>query len=189
MEQRVKNLIIGAGPSGLAMAGRLAEKGQPFTILEKGTQVGEAWHHHYERLHLHTDRKFSGLPHRPIPASAPTFLPRLDLIKYWEEYASLYGIQPLFDQEVVNIRREGSVWVTTTKTDQFVSDTVTVCTGYNRIPTIPHWPGEERFKGTILHSANYKNATPFKNRKVLVVGMGNSGAEIALDRRNVYFTP
>jgi cation diffusion facilitator CzcD-associated flavoprotein CzcO len=181
MEQVVRNLIIGAGPSGLAMAGRLAEKRQPFMLIEKGQHVGEAWHHHYERLHLHTDRQFSGLPHRPIPKTAPTFVPRLDLIQYWEEYARHYKIEPLFGQEVVNISKQGTSWVTTTTTDRFISETITVCTGYNRIPTKPHWPGEARFRGTILHSGDYKNPEPFKNKKVLVVGMGNSGADIALE--------
>ncbi len=181
MEKTIKNLIIGAGPSGLAVAGRLAEKKQPFTILEKGQHVGEAWHHHYERLHLHTDRTYSGLPHRPIPKTTPVFVPRLDLIRYWEEYATHYSIQPLFGQEALRIQREGTSWVTTTATDTFISENVILCTGYNRVPQVPHWPGQEMYKGTILHSGTYKNAEPFKNKNVLVVGMGNSGAEIALD--------
>jgi thioredoxin reductase len=181
MKHTVKNLIIGAGPSGLAVAGRLAEQKQPFTILEKGQHVGEAWHHHYERLHLHTDRTYSGLPHRPIPKTAPVFVPRLDLIKYWEEYAQHYGIEPMFGQEVRRVQREGNSWVTSTATDTFVSENVIVCTGYNRVPHVPHWPGQELYQGTFLHSSTYKNAEPFKNKNVLVVGMGNSGAEIALD--------
>jgi indole-3-pyruvate monooxygenase len=181
MEKTIKNLIIGAGPSGLAVAGRLAQKKQPFTILEKGQHVGEAWHHHYERLHLHTDRTYSGLPHRPIPKTAPVFVPRLDLIRYWEEYATHYSIRPLFGQEVLRIEQESTSWVTTTATDTFISENVILCTGYNRVPQVPHWPGQELYKGTILHSSMYKNAEPFKNKNVLVVGMGNSGAEIALD--------
>lgn len=181
MEHSVKNLIIGAGPSGLAIAGRLAEKGLPFTILEKGTHIGEAWHHHYDRLHLHTDRQFSGLPHRSIPKDKPVFIPRLDLISYWEEYARHYDIAPLFKQEVQSIQRKEGTWLTTTRTDRFESENVFVCTGYNRIPNIPTWPGKEKFKGRILHSSEYRNAQPFKNQTVLVVGMGNSGAEIALD--------
>lgn len=177
----IKNLIIGAGPSGLAVAGRLAEQKQPFIILEKGQHVGEAWHHHYDRLHLHTDRTYSGLPHRPIPKTAPVFVPRLDLIQYWKEYADHFSIKPLFGQEVQRIQRQGDAWVTTTATDTFVSENVIVCTGYNRVPNVPHWPGQELYQGTLLHSGIYKNAEPFKNKSVLVVGMGNSGAEIALD--------
>ena len=69
--------------------------------------------------------------------------------------------------------------------DTFVSENVIICTGYNRVPNIPHWPGQEKYKGTLLHSSGYKNAEPYKNKKVLVVGMGNSGAEIALDLSSV----
>ncbi len=181
MEHSIKNLIIGAGPSGLAVAGRLTTKKQPFIILEKGQHVGEAWHHHYERLHLHTDRQFSGLPHRSIPKSAPVFVPRLDLIHYWEEYAEQFSIRPLFGQDVQSIQRQGNAWVTTTGTDTFFSENIIACTGYNRVPNVPHWPGQEKYKGTLLHSGHYKNAEPYKNKKVLVVGLGNSGAEIALD--------
>lgn len=181
MENSVKNLIIGAGPSGLAIAGRLSEKGQPFTLLEKGTHIGECWHHHYDRLHLHTDRRFSDLPHRPIPKDKGVFVPRLELIAYWEEYARHYAFAPLFGQEVLTLHRKENAWLTTTRTDSFISENVFVCTGYNRIPNIPTWPGKEKFKGRILHSSDYKNPHPFKNQTVLVVGMGNSGAEIALD--------
>lgn len=184
MNHTVKNLIIGAGPSGLAIAGRLAEKGQLFTLIEKGTHIGEAWHHHYDRLHLHTDRRFSGLPHRPIPKDKPVFVPRLDLIRYWEEYAANYKIEPLFGQEVIKIERRDNGWLTTTTTDTYASETVVVCTGYNRIPNVPTWPGEEKFKGEIIHSSEYKNPKPYEGKSVLVVGMGNSGAEIALDLCN-----
>jgi hypothetical protein len=184
MKHTVKNLIIGAGPSGLAVAGRLAKIGQPFTLLEKGTHIGEAWHHHYDRLHLHTDRQFSGLPHRPISKDMPVFVPRLDLIRYWEEYAGHFEIKPQFGQEVGQITRSGNGWLTTTLTDTFASETVVVCTGYNRIPNIPKWPGQEKFRGTILHSSQYKNPLPYAGKRILVVGMGNSGAEIALDLCN-----
>lgn len=181
MKKTIKNLIIGAGPAGLAVAGRLTVQKQPFILLEKGQHVGEAWHHHYERLHLHTDRQFSGLPHRPIPKTVPVFVPRLDLIRYWEEYTEHFSINPLFGQEVQRIQQQGDAWITATATDTFVSKNVIVCTGYNRVPHIPHWPGQEKYKGTLLHSAEYKNAEPYQNKRVLVVGMGNSGAEIALD--------
>jgi cation diffusion facilitator CzcD-associated flavoprotein CzcO len=184
MENTVKNLIIGAGPSGLAVAGRLAEKGQPSTILEKGHHIGEAWHHHYDRLHLHTDRQFSGLPHRPIPKDYPVFVPKGDLIRYWEAYAAHYRLKPHFGQEVTRIERNDNGWLTTTTTDSYTSENVVVCTGYNRVPTLPTWPGKEKYKGEIIHSSQYRNPAPYRGKTVLVVGMGNSGAEIALDLSN-----
>lgn len=175
-------IIIGAGPSGLAVAGRLAEKKVPYLMLEKGQHIGEAWHHHYERLHLHTDRRFSGLPHRPIPPSYPVFVPKDKLISYWQDYAEHYGIRPQFNQEVKKIYRQGGRWKVKTATEEFEADQVVVCTGYNRVPNIPHWPGDKTlFEGEIIHSSQYRNAEPYRGKRVLVVGMGNSGAEIALD--------
>ncbi|HEV7350763.1 NAD(P)/FAD-dependent oxidoreductase [Telluribacter sp.] len=178
----METIIIGAGPSGLAVAGRLAEKGMPYLLLEKGQHVGEAWHHHYDRLHLHTDRRFSGLPHRPIPNDYPVFVPKDKLLNYWQDYASHYGIKPLFNQEVKRILRRGDRWQIKTTTDMFEADQVVLCTGYNRIPVIPHWPGDRNlYEGELIHSSRYRNAETYRGKKVLVVGMGNSGAEIALD--------
>jgi cation diffusion facilitator CzcD-associated flavoprotein CzcO len=178
----METIIIGAGPSGLAVAGRMAEQGLPYLILEKGQAVGQAWHHHYDRLHLHTDRRFSGLPHRPIPKDYPVFVPKDKLLTYWQDYARHYGIKPLFNQEVRKVERQGTRWVIRTATDTFEADQVVLCTGYNRVPNVPHWPGDrDLYKGEILHSSRYRNAEPYRGKKVLVVGMGNSGAEIALD--------
>ncbi|GAB2792737.1 NAD(P)/FAD-dependent oxidoreductase [Rhabdobacter roseus] len=175
------NLIIGAGPSGLAIAGQLAARGLPYLLLEKGTRVGEAWHAHYDRLHLHTDRRFSGLPLRPIPEKYPVFVPKNDLLTYWEDYARHYQISPRFGQEVTRVYRRADRWWVETAISTYEAQHVFVCTGYNRVPLIPHWPGQAAFTGSIVHSSTYRNAQPYRGQRVLVVGMGNSGSEIALD--------
>ena len=178
----LSTLIIGAGPAGLAMAGQLAYRQLPFTILEASEFVGFSWRNHYDRLHLHTVKEHSALPHLPFPADYPTYVPRLKLVDYMEGYAEQIGIQPLFNQPVTGIRRLPSrQWQVQTPTDTFEAERVVVATGYNRIPYQPDLPGQANFRGIIWHSREYRNGSAFQNEDVLVVGMGNTGAEIALD--------
>lgn len=177
-----KTLIIGAGPAGLAMAGRFIHLNQPFILLEKSDKIAIAWHQHYERLHLHTDKRHSALPHLPFSEELPTYLSRLELIDYYENYCKAFHIKPIFKQEVVSVKKENGQWHTRTRSGEaFISENVVVCTGYNRVAIQPNWVGFKDFEGIKIHSQNYKNAKGFEGQNVLVVGMGNTGAEIALD--------
>ena len=103
------------------------------------------------------------------------------MIAYWEDYVQKLNLAPLFGHTVLNIRRDGEDWLTTTNVGLFRSKCVVLATGYNRVPYMPVWPGQDRFKGTLLHSRQYRNAAPFVGKKVLIVGIGNTGAELALD--------
>lgn len=174
-------LIIGAGPAGLAVAGRLTKMNLPFMLLEKSDRIGNSWYSHYDRLSLHTAKEHSNLPHLPFPDDYPEYVPRLTLINYWRNYAKELGITPILNQEVKRIYRNGKAWVTETTTDIFHSERVVVATGYNRVPFFPTWTGQEKFKGTFIHSKDYRNAQPFVGKKVLIIGIGNTGAELALD--------
>lgn len=184
-------LIIGAGPAGLAVAGRLRQEGIDFEILEAGQHAGNAWHGHYDRLHLHTVKELSHLPGLPFPADFPRYVPRLLLVKYFDEYARKYNIQPHFQQKALSVRKaEDGYWLTTTASgQQWRSKAVVLATGTNREPKEPSFPGQTLFKGSLQHSRKYKNALPFKDQRVLVVGMGNTGAEIALDLSENGATP
>jgi indole-3-pyruvate monooxygenase len=181
MPTETHTLIIGAGPAGLAVAGRLSRLGIPFILLEKSHQVGHTWHSHYDRLHLHTVREHSNLPHVEFPEHYPTYVSRADLIAYWENYIREMNIQPLFGREVQSIRRVNGHWETHTDQGQFRSKNVVVATGYNRVPYMPVWPGQNLFRGTLIHSKDYRNGVLFGGKKVLIIGMGNTGAELALD--------
>lgn len=174
-------IIIGAGPAGLAIAGRLSKLGKPYIILEKSDRVASAWHSHYDRLCLHTVKEHSNLPHLELPDDYPGYVPRLKMIEYWENYTRVMGIQPVFGQEVQLVKRVGDEWLVKTTDQSFTAKNVVVATGYNRTPVIPQWPGLEQFKGAFLHSKSYRNGAPFKGQNVLVVGIGNTGAELALD--------
>ncbi len=178
-----QTLIIGAGPAGLAVAGHLAQRKLPFTVLEASEHIGFAWRNHYDRLHLHTVKQHSALPHLPYPADYPTYVSRLQVVEYLERYAERFAIKPLFNQAVVRIERDstGEGWQVVTETDQFTAGRVVVATGYNRIPNVPELPGQDTFRGILWHSREYRNGAPFRDENVLVVGMGNTGAEIALD--------
>lgn len=178
----MQTLIIGAGPAGLAMAGRLAKLGLPFTVLEASDYIGFSWRNHYDRLHLHTVKAYSALPHLPFPSDYPTYVPRLKFVEYLERYADHFNIKPRFNQKVTNIYRgKDGLWQVQTETDLFTAERVVVSTGYNRMPNVPELPGQGNFRGIIWHSNEYRNGAPFRNENVLVVGMGNTGAELALD--------
>ena len=180
--KKTPHLIIGAGPAGLAMAGRMRQRNIPFTIIEKETTVGSSWERHYDRLHLHTVKQLSALPHMPFPEDYPTYVSRKQFVDYLKNYAQHFKIEPQFSTTVNNIKKEGDQWLVQTNNDEgFLAEHVIIATGVNRVPNIPTWEGQGDFNGTILHSREYKNPGPYKNQKVLVVGMGNTGAEIALD--------
>jgi cation diffusion facilitator CzcD-associated flavoprotein CzcO len=175
-------LIVGAGPAGLAVAGRLRQAGLDFEVIEKSDRVSDAWHRHYDRLRLHTVKQLSNLPGLDFPEHYPRYVPRQELAEYYDEYAHRFSIEPIFGEEAVSIRRSDGTWLTKTESGlQLHSDHVVVATGLNRVPHRPTYPGEERFTGRLIHSREYQDPLPFAGQSVLVVGMGNTGAEIALD--------
>lgn len=177
-----ETLIVGAGPAGLAIAGRMRKKGLPFHLIEAADKVGNSWHNHYERVHLHTLKQYSHLPHLSFPAKTPRYVPRQQVAKYLGDYADHFDIQPEFQQKVSSAKKTETDWHVTTATGtEFSCNNLVMCTGVNRKPVIPTWSGQESFPGEITHSKEYKNSDPYKGKKVLVVGMGNTGAEIALD--------
>ena len=177
-----KTLIIGAGPAGLAVAGRMSKMGLDFEMIEQTDKVAWSWTNHYDRLLLHTVKQFSHLPHMEFPEDYPLYVPRLKLVEYYNNYAKHFNIKPHFNISATAVKKQGDRWqVSTSIGKSFDVDNVVIATGVNRVPFRPTWAGEENFKGKIVHSRNYKNVEPFRGQKVLVIGMGNTGAELALD--------
>jgi cation diffusion facilitator CzcD-associated flavoprotein CzcO len=181
MREETEVVVIGAGPAGLATGACLRERGIPFTILEQAGAVGASWRRHYERLHLHTVKQFSALPGMPWPASVPRYPSRAQMVVYLERYAARFRLEPRFGEEVTRASRGDAGWVIQTRARELRARALVVATGYNRIPKVPAWPGQERFRGEILHSSGYRSGAAFRGKRVLVVGIGNSGGEIALD--------
>jgi cation diffusion facilitator CzcD-associated flavoprotein CzcO len=175
-------LIVGAGPAGLAVGGALALAGRRALLLEAGADVGTAWRHHYTRLHLHTVKELSALPGLPFPAAAPRYVPRQGVVDYLEAYAAHHGLQVHCGEAVDSIVREDGAWrVRSAAGGTWRAAAVVLATGANAMPAWPELPGREAFGGRVLHSHDYRDAAPFAGQRVLVLGLGNTGAEIALD--------
>jgi len=174
-------IIIGAGPAGLAVGACLKQAGIQSILLEQSDRVGSAWRKHYDRLHLHTDKRNSELPFASFPKDYPRYPSRDQLISYLESYAKKFELDIRFDQKVTAARRENNHWEVQTQDTRYLTFNLVVAAGNAREPFLPQWAGMDAFKGKVIHSSEYKNGMPFKGQNVLVVGFGNSGGEIAID--------
>lgn len=177
-------IVVGAGPAGLACAATMRAAGLSVTVLEKADSVGAVWRRHYDRLHLHTDRGHSGLPGMPMPSDYPAYPSREQMVAYLESYAARFDIRPVFKSEVSRIHRDGARWYAETAQGPIDAPAIVIATGIADAPYRPSWPGSEVFSGRVIHSSGYRNPDLFAGRRVLVVGFGNSGGEIALDLAN-----
>lgn len=174
--------MVGAGPAGLAAGAMLRARGVPALLVDHSSRLGEGWQKHYDRLHLHTVRWLSGLPGLRIPRSEGRWVSKDGVARYLEAYARHHGLRILLETEVERIdRAEEAGWALHADGSRLHAQHVVVASGYNRIPWLPDWPGRESFAGELVHSSRYRNPAPYRGRDVLVVGTGNSGAEIAAD--------
>jgi putative flavoprotein involved in K+ transport len=174
-------LVVGAGPAGLAVAACLRRRGVETVVVDRGSAVGDSWRARYDRLHLHTPRVQSALPGLRIPRGYGRWVARDDLVRYLTRYAEHHGIEPRFGTEVRRLDRDGDGWVADSDGGKLRARQVVFATGYNGAPVMPAWPGADGFSGELLHSSAYTNPERFRGRDVLVVGPGNTGAEIAAD--------
>jgi len=179
--ESLKVVIVGGGSAGLATAALLKESGLAAVVLEAGPEPGAAWRGRYDRLRLHTPRLLSGLPGLRIPRRYGRWVARDDLIEYFRAYVDSHGLDVRTNTRVTRIDHDADGWQLETDNEPIHAERVIVATGYNGAPFIPDWPGRDSFAGEIVHSSQYRNPAPFAGRDVLVVGAGNSGAEIAHD--------
>lgn len=180
-EPSVQVVVVGAGPGGLAAAAELRRVGLPALVLERAEAVGASWRAHYDRLHLHTVRWLSGLPGLPIPRREGPWVSRDGFVAYLEAYALHHRLEVRLGTEVRGLARDGGGWRVGTSRGALPAAAVVVATGHNRLPLLPPWPGRDGFRGRLLHSSGYRSGAALSGRDVLVVGAGNSGAEIAVD--------
>lgn len=180
-EVRTAAVIVGAGPAGLATSACLARAGVEHVLLDRAAQVGASWRGHYDRLHLHTPKSISALPHLRFPRAAPRYPSRDDVVAYLERYVIELGLRPQLGEGVTAIAPDGGVWEVRTTRARYRCGHVVVAIGLTRVPLLPVWPGREAYRGQLVHSASYRNGAPWRDRRVLVIGIGNSGGEIAVD--------
>ena len=176
--------VIGGGPGGLATACALRALGVRAVVVEKADRVGASWQRHYDRLHLHTTRRLSALPGLPMPRRFGRWVARDDVVRYLEKYAEVHELEIVTGVEVSRVERtaDGTGWLLhATGGRELTGSAVVVATGYNHTPFLPDWPGRETFAGDLTHASDYRNGKPYAGRDVLVVGVGNTGAEIAVD--------
>jgi putative flavoprotein involved in K+ transport len=173
--------VIGAGPAGLATAAMLRKRGVDVVTIDRADAVGASWRGHYDRLHLHTVRWLSHLPGMRIPREKGRWVHRDDVVDYLERYVAHHQLELMLGTEVSGLTRTDAGWSLETSAGVVEAGSVVVATGYNNTPFMPEYPGREGFEGELLHASQYRNASPYRGRDVLVVGSGNTGAEIAVD--------
>lgn len=183
--------IIGAGSSGVAVAKALRDRDLDFVCVEKGSNIGGMWRYEndnglscaYRSLHIDTSRNNLGYSDFPISSNKPDFLSHRELLDYLEAYAERFGVRSSieFNTEVTSVEKaDGDKWRVTTsdgRTRDFRA--VIVANGHLWNPRWPSFPG--KFDGTIIHSSEYRTADAFDDKSVLVVGIGNSAVDIAVD--------
>ena len=176
-------IVVGAGMAGIACAARLrAREVGRFCVLDQGDNVGASWRRRFERLSLNSP--FHDLPDDDgLRGRWGMFLHRTELVSYLEEYANLHKLATVmrFRERVATIRRASGSWKVRTTVGTYDAKFVVVATAINRVPRYPNIPEHDHFAGRRIHSCEYWNADPFRDHRVLVVGSGNSAADIALD--------
>jgi indole-3-pyruvate monooxygenase len=179
--KQTNTLIIGASISGLASAASLQKQNIEYIIIEKQNQVATPWRNHYDRLHLHTNKRCSNLPYKKFERIIPRYPSRQQVVDYLDDYRKEFNISPVFNTEAISVKKEGGHWITETAGNSFKSKYVVMATGLYDKPKPISFKGVETFMGKIQHSYEYKTGKDFKGQNVLVVGFGNSACEIAID--------
>ncbi|CAE5956533.1 unnamed protein product [Arabidopsis arenosa] len=189
-------VIVGAGPSGLAVAAGLKREGVPFIILERANCIASLWQNRtYDRLKLHLPKQFCQLPNYPFPDEFPEYPTKFQFIQYLESYASNFDINPKFNETVQSAKYDETFGLWRVKTIskmgqlgscefEYICRWIVVATGENAEKVVPDFEGLEDFGGDVLHAGDYKSGGRYQGKKVLVVGCGNSGMEVSLDLYN-----
>lgn len=171
-------IIIGGGQSALASAYFLQRSNLTYVILDDQSQSGGAWLHTWDSLTLFSPAEYSSLPGWMMPKSENKFPLKDEVISYLKAYEERYKINVQRPVQVNSVHRNTEVFELQTTNGLYQSRTLISATGTWKKPFVPNVPGLDLFEGQQLHSAHYKNADDLKGKKVLVVGNGNSGAQI-----------
>jgi putative flavoprotein involved in K+ transport len=175
-------LVIGAGPAGLATSRALRHAGIRHLVLERGDRPGQTWSDLYDSLVLHTARPLSALPGMAFANGAGLFPTRRDFVTYLAEYAKAFTVPLRTNTEVRELRRGSNMWrARVASGGEVTARSVVVATGIAANPHVPQLKGQRLFPGRVMHSVDYRRPDGFIGQRVLVLGSGNSGVDIALD--------
>ena len=172
-------VVVGAGAAGLAAAAMLKRRGIDPLVVNRDSGPGAAWRRRYDGLRINTVRWMSDLPGYRMDRRYGRWPTAEEWADYLERYAEHYELRIEDGVEVARVDRRGAGWALTTSRGEIRAPIVVVATGLDREPTIPDWPGREGFAGLLVHSSEFRTAAPFRGKRVLVVGSGNSAFEIA----------
>jgi putative flavoprotein involved in K+ transport len=179
-------LVIGAGQAGLAACYYLQQAGLHFVVLEAGAAPTGSWPQYYESLQLFSPARSSSLPGYPFPGLPDRYPLRDEVCAYLQSYADHFQFPLHFHQEVTHIKSvEAGFLVHTRAGEPYQARTIIAATGPFRQPALPVFPGQDTFRGQVLHSAAYRSPDPFSGQRVLVVGAGNSAVQIGVELAQV----
>ncbi|MBX7445250.1 MULTISPECIES: NAD(P)/FAD-dependent oxidoreductase [unclassified Arthrobacter] len=174
-------IIIGGGQAGLTLGHHLKQQQRNFLILDANQRSGDAWRQRWDSLRVFTPAKYDGLPGQPFPADPLSFPTKDEVADYLEGYAERNGLPVHHGARVERLWREGSHYVATTNGHRWEARNAVVATGVSQAPNVPGFAVELAPATVQLHSSQYRNPGQLQDGPVLVVGLGNSGAEIALE--------
>ncbi|WP_372633130.1 NAD(P)-binding domain-containing protein [Cohnella sp.] len=186
MNEILDTIVIGGGQAGLASGYHLKKKGLRFLILETSDKVGGSWPHYYDSLKLFSPARFSSMPGMKFPGEANDYPKRDEVIRYLNEYRTRFQLPLRTNQRVATVEKgsEGFI-IYTLAGDTFRAKTIINATGSFHNPYKPVIPGQDTFRGRLVHSSQYRNPEPFRNQRVIIVGRGNSAVQIGVELSEV----
>jgi putative flavoprotein involved in K+ transport len=192
MAAQYDTIVIGAGQAGLAAGYYLARAGRRFVLLDGGEEIGAAWRRRWDSLRLFTPARYNALPGLPFPGDPRALPGKDDVADYLQEYARRFELPVRFRSPVAELSGEEGQFVVRTNDESLTASSVIVATGGNQRPRIPDFAHDLAADIVQLHSSAYRRPAQIPDGPVLVVGAGNSGAQIALElaasNRHVYLS-
>lgn len=176
-----RTIIIGGGQAGLATGYHLKRLGEDFIILDEGSQVGDVWRKRWDSLRLFTPAQYNSLPGLPFPQKRGSFPTKDEAADYFENYAKQFDLPIQFETRVTRLTKAEGIFNLTTSKGNLTSETVVICTGSNQVPYVPDFAGELNENIYQIHSSQYRNPDFLPLSDTLVVGVGTSGVEIAIE--------
>jgi putative flavoprotein involved in K+ transport len=186
--EQFETVIIGGGQAGLSVAYHLARRGRRFVVLDANERVGDAWRNRWDSLRLFTPARYAGLAGVPFPAPPHSFPGKDQVADYLEAYAAHFNLPVRTGVRVDRLSRSGGRFLVTAGDLCFAAENVVVAMATHQVPNTPGYAAELHPGIVQLDSVRYRNPAQLRDGGVLVVGTGNSGAEIALEVAGAYPT-